>query len=121
MASPLAQPARLTDPQYRALSLAADRGDNLVVRTLDASEATLRSLAARNIGTLEYDVVGRRQIVAGLYVTFAGWLVWSRERDARTRAEQAARNAAIKVDPFAVHADTREARTAAAIDMAFSS
>lgn len=115
---------KLTEAQFEILAAAAARGDDMIRRGEDATEATLRSLAARHIGDLRYEQVGRRRIVTGLEVTFAGWLVYSREANEREQAARTEANArgtrAAAADPFAAHTATLQARREAAIDAAFA-
>lgn len=115
---------KLTEAQFRILAQAAAEGTNVIERGADATEATLRSLAARHIGTLQYTQVGLRKVVCGLYVTTAGWLVYSdeaRRRDAAERVEANARGTRSRqADPFAVHTQSAQARREAWIDAAFA-
>lgn len=117
---------KLTDPQFEILAAAAARGDNLIVRGEHADERTLRSLAARHIGTLRYERIGARKVVSGLYVTFNGWMVYTDEARRRDQAAEVARNARPaaparrEVDPFAVHTQCAQALREAAIDAAFA-
>jgi hypothetical protein len=118
---------KLTDPQFEILAAAAARGDNEIIRGEHADERTLRSLAARHIGTLRYERVGARKVVAGLYVTFNGWLVYTDEARRRGQAAEVERNARPQavpvrreVDPFVVHTQCAQALREAAIDAAFA-
>jgi hypothetical protein len=117
---------KLTDPQFEILAQAAAEGTNVIERGADADERTLRSLAARHIGTLQYERVGARKVVTGLYVTFNGWMVYTdeaRRRDQAAEVERNARPTAITqqpADPFAVHTRCAQALQEAAIDAAFA-
>lgn len=118
---------KLTDPQFEILAAAASRGDNVLVRGEHADERTLRSLAARHIGTLRYERIGARKVVAGLYVTFNGWMVYTDEARRREQAARVERNARScpsaqrpVSDPFAVHTQCAQALREAAIDAAFA-
>lgn len=118
---------KLTDPQFEILAAAATRGDNEIRRGEHADERTLRSLAARHIGTLRYERIGARKVVSGLYVTFNGWMVYTDEARRRDQAAEVERNARPcqsaqrrEVDPFAVHTQCAQALREAAIDAAFA-
>jgi hypothetical protein len=118
---------KLTDPQFEILAAAAARGDNELVRGEHADERTLRSLAARHIGTLRYERVGARKVVTSLYVTFNGWMVYTEEARRRDQAAEVERNARPQtvparreVDPFVVHTQCAQALREAAIDAAFA-
>lgn len=115
---------QLTDAQYRILDEAAARGDAEILRGEDASEKTLRSLAARHLATLVTEMTGRRTVVVGARVSTPGWLAWSAERDRRAEAARVAARAAGPIpataDPFAAYANSPQARREAAIDAAFA-
>jgi hypothetical protein len=114
---------KLTEAQFRILAQAAAEGTNVIERGADATEGTLRSLAARHIGRLEYQHIGARKVVAGLYVTVNGWLIWSEESRRRDTEQRTADNARIRTqpaDPFAVHTQSAQARREAMIDAAFA-
>jgi hypothetical protein len=115
---------QLTDAQYRLLDEAAARGDNEIARGVDANERTLRSMAAHRVGILVHQQLGRRKVVTGLTVTTAGWRVYGEEARRREEAARIAANARgarlTESDPFAVHAQSAQARREAAIDAAFA-
>lgn len=119
---------KLTDPQFEILAAAATRGDNEIRRGEHADERTLRSLAARHIGQLQYERVGARKVVSGLYVTFNGWMVYTDEARRRDQIAEVECNARIRTqpaqrpvsDPFAVHTQCAQALREAAIDAAFA-
>lgn len=112
---------QLTDTQYEILTAAAVRGDNEILRGEDATESTLRSLAARNVGNLLTMMVGRRKVVIGLCVTRAGWIIWDREADKRghNRTSPTPVRTTDTTDPFAVFTNTREHELNNMIDNAF--
>jgi hypothetical protein len=118
---------KLTDPQFEILAQAAAEGTNVIERGADADERTLRSLAARHIGTLQYERVGARKVVTGLYVTVNGWMVYTEEARRRDQAAEVERNARPATpaqhpaaDPFAVHTRCAQALRETAIDAAFA-
>lgn len=114
---------KLTDTQYTALDTAARRGDTHIYRDQDATEATLRALASKHLAELVHELRGARKVVTAARITRYGWLTWSEEADRRAGAQRAADRARVAavstLDPFAVYANSPEARFAAQVDAAF--
>jgi len=73
----------LTDPQYKAMAAAIERGDNEILRGEDATVSTLRSLARKHLVALEYQTSGLRKVIVSGRITRGGLNAWHLEHGRR--------------------------------------